>query len=72
MITKYSTQRVVWAVSFLLFMTSVALLTCSYRREFNAVERRLDAQQREIDRLTDSLEKTVSIMLELAKKGQSK
>ena len=57
---------------YLLFMTSVVLLAHGYRREFDAIERRLEAQQREIERLTDTLGKAVNTMAELAKKNRDK
>lgn len=59
-------------LTLLVFMASTVLLARGYRREFNAVERRLDSQQHEIERLTDTLEKTVNTMAEMVKQEQVK
>lgn len=66
------TQRIVEFVSFLLLWVSAAMFTRAYRREFNVIEQRLEIQQREIERLTDALGKTVNNLDELAKKGHTK
>lgn len=59
-------------LTLLVFMASTVLLASGYRREFNAVERRLDSQQHEIERLTDTLGKTVNTMAEMVKQEQVK
>jgi hypothetical protein len=58
--------------SYLLFMVSVVLLADGYRREFNAIERRLESQQRDINRLADTLERVVDTMAELAKQNRDR
>ena len=72
MIVNFTRKDALWTSIYLLFMGSVVLLAHGYRREFNAIERRLDAQQREVDRLTDTLGKAVNTMSELAKKNRDR
>lgn len=69
---NFTRKDVLWTSIYLLFMASVVLLARGYRREFDAIERRLETQQREVERLTDTLGKTVNTMTELAKQNKGK
>jgi hypothetical protein len=69
---SFTRRDTLWTSIYLLFMASSVLLARGYRREFDAVERRLDVQEREIKQLTDTLECTVNTMAEMAKQNRDR